>query len=66
MSIGARILALRRGRGWTQWELATECGVVRWTVGRWETEAARPDLPSLCRLADAFETTLDYLIRGRA
>ena len=35
-TIGQRIARLRKARGWTQYALAAEAGVHRWTVGRWE------------------------------
>ena len=60
-----RIRRLRRDRQWTQVDLAAECGVQRFTVTRWETSWMLPDALHLCRLADAFGVTTDYLL-GRA
>jgi len=64
--IGWRIRRLRLDRGWRQTDLAAECGVNALAVGAWERGQVTPSTISFCRLADAFECTTDYLIRGRS
>ena len=53
---GPRIAALRRERGWTQYDLAAAVGVCRNTVSRWERDAARIQSVDHVRgLADVLE-----------
>lgn len=60
--IGANIKAHRRGRGWTQSDLAKTLGVESFTVSRWERGAHRPSDESLVALGDAFGVpAVDFL-----
>jgi transcriptional regulator with XRE-family HTH domain len=66
--MGQRIARLRRERGWTQETLAERSGVARPTIARLEIARGRsrqPSLPTLVRLARAFDITLDELVRGK-
>lgn len=62
-SIGERIRELRRARGITQEEMAEAMGVTSQAVSKWETDLSIPDLPTLIRLADYFNVSLDALCR---
>ena len=60
---GTRVWQLRTQRGWTQLRLAVECGHQdRQVVTLWETGRQYPRVPTLCLLADALDTTVDYLL----
>jgi transcriptional regulator with XRE-family HTH domain len=63
--IGSRIARLREQKRWSQLRLATEIGVTREEVSRWECGRNRPHISLLASLADALRTTTDYLLRGR-
>jgi len=63
---GTRIGQLREQRRWSQAHLAVEVGVTRDRVTCWENGRALPRLATVCLLADLFETTTDYLLRGRS
>ena len=63
--IAWRIRRLRWERGWSQSDLGAATGAARATVSRWERAHCAPDVETLCRLADAFECSLDYIVRGR-
>lgn len=63
--IAWRIRLLRRERGWTQTDVGDACEVSRFAVSQWERRHMKVSLVMLCRLADAFGCTLDYLVRGR-
>ena len=63
--ISRRIRHFRHARGWAQADLAAACDVDRVTIARWETARTVPGVVGFCRLADAFEMTTDYLIRGQ-
>ena len=58
-----RLKKLREEKGMSQREFATDFGVSPATVGMWESGAREPrTLEQLQRLADYFETTVDYLL----
>lgn len=58
----AKIIAdLRKQKGWSQTELATESGVSREIIGKYERGEAVPSIEFAKRIADAFGVSLDYL-----
>lgn len=63
MTIGEKILNMRRARGWSQEELAERIGVTRQAVSRWESGAAKPDTDKVIAFCDLFGVSADYLIR---
>lgn len=60
-----RLLAERRGKGISQAKLAKDLGVSFSVVCYWETDRSEPTAPNLCKLADYFGVSVDYLL-GRA
>lgn len=62
--IAWRIRRQRHDKNWFQADVAAACGVTRTTVTNWETSVHPPSLTMCLRLADAFDCTLDWLIRG--
>jgi len=61
-SPGHYLRHLRRERGWTQYDLASEVGVTRATVGRWEINAYVPSLRLFFRLTRAFDISAEDLL----
>ena len=53
---------LRMAKGISQEKLAQYCSVSRSTVAMWEINKAQPDIETLKKLAEYFETSIDYLI----
>ena len=64
--IGARIVALREQRQWSQGELARRIGVGRARLGKWETGEHAPRIVHLLALRSAFGVSLDELVIGGA
>lgn len=64
MNISDRIQALRRSRGISQEQLADVLGVSRQAVSKWEAEQSSPDLERIVAMAEYFDVTTDYLLRG--
>lgn len=62
MEIGRTIAALRNEKGILQKELASYLNVSISTVSNYEKGIHSPDLNTLCRLADYFGVTADYLL----
>ena len=63
MTMGEKILKLRKARGWNQEELAERVSVTRQAVSRWESCAAKPDADKIITLCDLFGVSADYLLR---
>lgn len=64
MTIGERIYELRRAKFISQDELADIMQVSRQSVSKWETDQSYPEIDKLVKLADYFQVTTDYLIKG--
>ncbi|UKI20802.1 MAG: helix-turn-helix domain-containing protein [Christensenella sp.] len=57
-----RLVELRKEKGLSQVALAKELGVDCSTIAKYETGDRLPDLVMLCKLADYFNVTTDYLV----
>ena len=66
LKVGARIAKLRNENNITQLELAEKLGVTDRAVSKWETRGGYPDITLLPQIADIFNVSLDYLLRGTA
>lgn len=66
MTIGEKILKMRKARGWSQEELAERVGVSRQAVSRWEADSAKPDADRIIAICDLFGVSADYLLRDMA
>jgi transcriptional regulator with XRE-family HTH domain len=62
MNVGERLAELRKDGGFKQKDIAKELNVAISTVSNYETNCHEPDLWSVCRLADLFGVTTDYLL----
>lgn len=63
-AIGARIKALRKARRWPQKQLALKVGIRYEQLNKYEGGFHIPAVDTLVRLADALDTTMDYLVTG--
>lgn len=66
MTMGEKILSLRKARGWSQEELAEHVGVTRQAVSRWESGTAKPDADKIIAICELFGVSADYLLRDFA
>ncbi len=64
-SVGKTIAALRKEKGWTQYQLAKMLFVEDKTISRWECEEGFPSITSLPQIAEVFDVTIDYLLTGK-
>ena len=62
MTTGERIRQLRIEHQMTQEELGARVGVQKAAIYKYENGLAEPDLDTLIRMADFFDTSVDYLI----
>jgi len=57
-----RLKELRKAKGMTQNEVAKVIGYSSLSYARYEKGERKPDINTLCKLADYFEVSVDYLI----
>ena len=57
-----RIKELRKENKKTQQEIAEFLNITQATYGRYELDAITPSFETLCRLADYYGVSLDYLV----
>jgi len=62
--LGKRVVELRKKKGLSQSDLANQVGISYAQVGRYETKGAQPPAEVLKKIADALDSTVDYLISG--
>ena len=60
-----KLKELRLKKGVTQNEVAIAVGCAKSTYPKYEREEREPDIDALCRLADYFEVTIDYLVERK-
>ena len=65
MSVGERIIELRKKQNMLQVKLAEAVGVSRQAVSKWETGQSLPDSAKLILLAQILATDIEYLSTGR-
>jgi len=63
-ALGTRIKALRKVRHWTQKELGQRLGIRFEQLNKYESGLNSPPVEMLVKLADALETSVDYLLTG--
>ena len=65
MSIGERIMELRKMQNLSQGQLAEAMEVSRQAVSKWENDLSAPDSMKMIRLAEVLDTDIEYLSTGR-
>lgn len=64
-NVAKNITELRIQHHMTQLELAEKLNYSDKTVSKWERGESTPDIAVLVEMADLFEVSLDYLVRGK-
>jgi transcriptional regulator with XRE-family HTH domain len=62
LNISKRIADLRKEKDLSQTDLATQSGVSREMIGKYERAEAVPSIEAAKKIADAFAVSLDYLV----
>ena len=60
--LGERLIKLRKGKKWTQTDLAEQCGVSRNSIVNWETGKREPKISDIQKLAEIFNVSPHDLI----
>lgn len=63
-NMGECIHSMRVGRGFSQESLASEIGVSRQAISKWERGEALPDIYNIMKLSEIFGLTVDDLMKG--
>ena len=61
-SVSARLQCLRRKKGLSQAELATQIFVSREAVRDWELKKSEPSCEALIQLSDFYQVSTDYIL----
>ena len=62
MTLGSKIQKLRKEKGLSQEKLATEIGVSRQAVSKWELDESSPDTAKIVAISQLFNVSTDYLL----
>ena len=62
MSFHSKMIKLRKIKGMTQENFATEVGVSRQSVYKWESGQSYPDVEKLLKIARTFGVTVDDML----
>jgi transcriptional regulator with XRE-family HTH domain len=65
-AFGARLKSLRKQKEWTQKELAARVNIRFMQLNKYEAGLNMPPAEKLMELAQALDTTVDYLLTGSA
>ncbi|MCR2033198.1 helix-turn-helix domain-containing protein [Anaerofustis stercorihominis] len=63
MTIGNKIMTLRRENNLSQEILAEKLGVSRQAVSKWEAEQCLPDIDKIVKLSELFGVSTDYILK---
>ena len=63
MILADKIITLRKKAGWSQEELASQLGVTRQSVSKWEGAQSVPDMDKVVQMSRLFSVTTDFLLK---
>ncbi|HMB00438.1 MAG TPA: helix-turn-helix transcriptional regulator [Spirochaetota bacterium] len=61
MTLGEKILALRKEKNWSQHQLAKELSTHGALIGKYERNESKPSIDVAKKIANIFQVSLDYL-----
>lgn len=62
MTFGEKLQSLRKQKGMSQEQLASQLTVSRQAVSKWELDSSLPDTENVVQLSKLFEVSIDYLL----
>ena len=63
MTMGEKLVELRKKAGWSQEELSERLDVSRQSISKWEGDLAFPTVDKLLELSRLFDVSTDYLLK---
>ena len=64
MSIGERLISLRKSKNLSQERVADKLNVTSQTISKWETDQSMPDLDKIVPICELFDISTDELLSG--
>lgn len=64
MTFGEKLQLLRKAKGMSQEQLATQINVSRQAISKWEVGESNPDLDKVVQISNIFDVTTDYLLKA--
>ncbi|MBR6726820.1 MAG: helix-turn-helix domain-containing protein [Clostridia bacterium] len=65
MTTGQRLAHYRKRSGMTQQQVGEQINMSAQAVSKWENDQAEPDIPTICKLADLYQVSVDALLTGK-
>lgn len=62
MTLGEKLQKLRKAKGWTQEDLASQISISRQALSKWEQGTVIPDTENVLQLSKVFGVSIDYLL----
>ena len=64
MNFSDNLIKLRKGKGWSQEELADKLGLSRQAISKWEVGTSKPDIDNVIKISKLFEISIDELVNN--
>ena len=64
MNFSDNLIKLRKGKGWSQEELADKLGLSRQAISKWEVGTSKPDIDNIVKISKLFEVSIDELVNN--
>lgn len=65
LSFSIILKRLRKNKDWSQGQLAQKAGIDLQKISKYERGVSSPPMPTLVKIAEALDVSLDYLVTGR-
>ena len=65
MTLGEKLVSLRKSKGYSQDDLAEKLEVSRQSISKWETDVSIPELNKIVAISEIYEVSLDHLIKDK-
>ena len=64
MTFGDKLQFLRKTKGISQEQLASQLEISRQAISKWENNSSIPDVENIMKLSNIFEVSTDYLLKS--
>lgn len=64
MNFSDNLIKLRKGKGWSQEDLAEKLGISRQAISKWEVGTSKPDIDNIIKISKLFEVSIDELVNN--
>lgn len=64
MTFGDKLQFLRKTKGISQEQLASQLKISRQAISKWENNSSIPDVENIVKLSNIFEVSTDYLLKS--